>query len=211
MVESSTRTPTPQDVYTGLVTPNRDVPKPEDIYNVPVEFISCLIEIAPKIQASGAWWSLTGDLSENMLDVHVRPAEIEILTDGVGFGKIASALSSYKLTPVAVTERKLDREAEPDANKYPIYERSTCTEFTLRGVKVTIQGDYQLKVGEWEWGDAFLFEPVFINLAGVQIPLMPLRLRTEIYLMLGWGDRAKLLTEAYNRAHAFLHQMMEGP
>ncbi len=211
MVDSGIKLPTPQDIYSGLNIPLRPVPKPEDIYNVPVDLLNFLIEITPKVEASGAWWSLGGDLSENILDVHVRPTEIEILTDGAGLGKIMKALSDYNPPPAESREWKLDREAEPGlspGDKYPVFVRSTSTQFVSKGAKIIIHGDYQMKVGEWDWGDSLFFEPVFMNVAHVQVPLMPLRLRTEIYLILGWVDRAKKIGEAVKRAHAFIPQLM---
>jgi hypothetical protein len=213
MSDSGLTTPTPQNIYGSLNIPNRRVPKPEDIYNIPLGIVNCLIEMTPKIQASGAWWSLGGDLSENFHDVHVRPTEIEILTEREGLGKIMKALSDYNPPPVEFTEWKLDREAEPGlspGDRYPVFVRSTRTEFTAKGARVIIHGDYQMKIGEWEWGDSLLFEPVFINLGYVQVPLMPLRLMTEIYLTLGWEDRAKKIAEAVKRAHASLPQLMGG-
>ena len=81
--------------------------------------------------------------------------------------------------------------------------RSTNTQFTSKGVKVVIHSDCQMKVGEWEWGDPLFFEPVFMNVASIQVPLTPLRLRSEIYLGLGWEDRATKVAEAFKRSHAY--------
>jgi hypothetical protein len=212
MSDSSNKVPALQDLYSSLQIPmGGKVPKPEDIYNIPVQIINCLVEITPKIQASGAWWSLGGDLSENLLDVHVRPTEVEILTVGKDLAKIMEALSEYNLSPAESTEWKLDREAEPGLapnDKYPVFVRSTNTQFTTKGAKVTIHADYQTKVGEWEWGDSLFFDPVFVNIVYVQVPVMPLRLRSEIYLSLGWEDRANKVAEAFERTHAYLPHLM---
>jgi hypothetical protein len=188
--------------YIDVAKYKEHIPKPEDLYPIPPVLLSCLLEISPKILKSGAWWSVGGDLSETIMGVHVRPKDIEIMTDGAGLDKVVGALSDYHLTPIGVTERKLDREAELDLKTYPVYERFTGAEFTHGGAKVTIQGDYQLKVGEWEWGDAYFFKPETINVALVRIPVMPLALRTEVQNTLGWLDRAHLIAEAYAAAHA---------
>jgi hypothetical protein len=215
MSDPATESPpqTPQDIYSRLQIPVKRVPKPEDIYNVPVRLVNSLVEMAPKLQASGAWWSLGGDLGENMLDVHVRPTEIEILTNGEGLERVMSALSEYHAPRPELREWKLEREAEPGLSpndKYPVFARSTNTRFTAKGANVIIHSDYQMKVGEWEWGDTLFFDPVFINVASVQVPLMPLRLRSEIYLVLGWDDRAKKVSEAFKRSHAYLPHLVEG-
>jgi len=134
------------------------------------------------------------------MGVQVQPTQIEILTDGAGVTKISAALSSYEATPVVVTERKLDREAELDFKKHPIFERSSLTEFTSKGARVRVHGDYQLKVGDWDWGDSLVFETDSVDVLGLDVPLMPLRLKSEIYITLGWLDRATLISEAFRRA-----------
>ena len=184
---------------------NNDVPKPEDFYLAPVELVKCLIEIGPKIKATGAWWSLIGDLGENLIGVYVRPTEVEIVTDAAGLEKIYSAMSEYGPAPIQVKERRLERAAELDGKSYPITERSSYTEFSVNGAKVKLHGEYQLKVGDWEWGDTFLFEPTVVYVATAQIPVMPLRLGSEQYIILGWTDRAKLLSDSYTREHAMLN------
>jgi len=213
MSDSSIKAPRPQDIYSGMAVPGRAVPRKEDIYNVPMKIVNCLVEIIPKIQATGAWWALGGDLSENMLDVHLRPTEVEVLTNGEGLEKIVNALSEYNPPPAKSREWKLDREAEPglSANdRYPVFVRSTNTQFISKGVKVVIHGDYQMKVGEWEWGDPLFFEPVFMNVASMQVPLTPLRVSSEIYLGLGWEDRATKVAEAFKRSHAYLPELVKG-
>ncbi len=188
------------DAHEPAENTKRKGPKPQDIYPIPPLLLSCLREIAPKIMEAGVWWALGGDLAENLLGVQVSPTQIEILTDGAGLTKISTALSSYDATPVVVTERKLDREAELDFKKYPIFERSSLTEFTSKGARVRVHGDYQLKVGEWDWGDPLIFETDSVILLGLDVPLMPLRLKSEIYITLGWLERATLISEAFKRA-----------
>ena len=183
-------------------------PKPEDIFFVPNNLLACLYEIAPKIKESGAWWALTGDLSDSMRGVHLHATEVEILTDEAGLEKISNALSSYNPSPTQVKERRLERDAELGLgfDKYPILEKSTSTEFTWKGVKVIVKGNCQMKVGDWEWGDPLIFEPDAVNLRGVFIPLMPLGLKSEFYITLGWLDKARLVSDAVSRAQSRLHE-----
>jgi hypothetical protein len=187
------------------------IPTPEEIFPVPESIIRSIVEIAPKIQSSGAWWAVGGDLSENVMGVHVQPTEIEILTDTAGLKKIFEALSSYNPSTIATRERRLDREADLDLHKYPVLERSNLTEFTIHGVKVMIKGDCQLKVGDWEWGDPFYFDPDFINIAGINVPVMPLSIRSEIYITLGWLDGAALISDAFTKAHTHFHEPPPSP
>src|ERR1700722_9209741 len=118
MTDPSAKTSSSGDLHSGMVELGRKVPTPEELYLTPIIFISCMREIAPKIQKSGAWWSIGGDAAENLLDVHIRPKEIEIFTDKDGLQKIFGSVSEYNPSPIALVERKLDREAEPDDKKY---------------------------------------------------------------------------------------------
>lgn len=206
MTDPTVKVTQPAELYSGLTELGRKVPKPEELYLTPVAFVPAMIDMALKFQKTGAWWALAGDAGENILDVHVRPKEIEILTDKDGLAKIFEAASAYNPTPIAPMEKKLDREAQPDDKTYPVMVRSTSTEFTVKGAKVVVHSDYQMKIGEWEWGDSMVFDPVFVNVAGTQVPIMPLRLRSEMYIQLGWMDRAQLISEATQRAHAFVKQ-----
>jgi len=200
--------PKPSAGYPVVGDLARKVPTQEELYLTPVRLVSTLSEIAPKIVKTGAWWALTGDLGENLLDVHVRPTEIEILADAENVSKIRDALCEYEPSPISPMEKKLEREAEPDEKTYPVFVRGSATECVIKGTRVIIIGDYAMKVGEWEWGDPLVFEQTFVNVAGVQIPVMPLRLRSEFYIMLGWMDRAQLISESTQRAHAFMQQFL---
>jgi hypothetical protein len=208
MVESGASVEAHQGLGKNPTRLGGKVPLPEDMYNVPANLLACVVEIAPKMKKTGAWWALGGDLSENMSGVFVRPRGVEILTNAAGVEKISSALSSYKLSPIEVRETRLDRDAELDLKKYPILVRSRYTEFTLNGTKVAVDGDYQMKVGEWDWGDPLFFDPDFVNIAGLRVPVMPTSLKTDLYITLGWNDRARLISEAFTRAHSPTY---EGP
>jgi len=64
-----------------------------------------------------------------------------------------------------------------------------------------VHGDLRIKVGEWEWGDPLDFEPEYVYVVGVKVPVVPLKLKTELYLGLGWMDRVRKINEAMARRH----------
>ena len=88
-----------------------------------------------------------------------------------------------------------------EGKEFPVYVKSLFAHFMLGAVEVNAHSDYRIKVGEWEWGDRLEFEPVEMNLAGGLIPIMPVRIASEIYLTLGWTDRANRISDAVRRAH----------
>lgn len=184
----------------------RPPPKPEEVFVVPPAVLSALRTITSKMKGSEAKWSVIGDLSENLQGVHVRPNEIEILTDEDGLKQMFNVLLEYKPTEITLVERTLDRTAEIQEKTLPVLVRSNCTSLAIQGVQVRIDSEYQMKVGDWEWGDPLVFDPVSMNVAGMSLSAMPLRLASEFYLTLGWLDRVEGISDAVARAHHLLHQ-----
>jgi hypothetical protein len=206
MSDSDVRVATPGNIYTDFVNPGHEAPKPEEIYLLPISFVGCLRQIGPKLDASGAWWSVGGDLSENLAGVTVNPKEIQILTNKDGIGKVHECLREYGPPPIALLETTLDREADIQGKKYPVYVRSHSFALDIRGAPVVFHGDYQMKVGEWDWGDPLEFEPSRVFIVSTPVPVMPARLRSEIYISLGWLDRAQMIGDAITRAHHGVNQ-----
>ncbi|MDA4114225.1 MAG: hypothetical protein OK474_09285 [Thaumarchaeota archaeon] len=206
MENSPIKEATPSNVYTDFVDSGSRVPKPEEVYILPVSFVKCMREIAPKLKASGAWWAFGGDLAEKFAGVTVIPKEVEILTNMDGIDKIHAALSEYKPTPVTLFERKLEREAEIDSKSYPVLARSHRITLEVRGVPVVVDGEYHMKVGDWDWGDSLEFKPSVVNVVGIELPVMPVRLSGEIYITLGWLDRSQMVSDAISHAHHAMGQ-----
>jgi len=97
-------------------------------------------------------------------------------------------------------EKKLAREADVEAKMLPVYVKSYYAELTVDGAKVEIYGDEQLKVWEWDWGDPLDYVPEMMNVLGTRVPVVPLRLKSELDLGLGWFDRVELISDAVMRA-----------
>lgn len=176
-------------------------PKPEDFYLVPTAFIACLQTILKKLEGSGVRWSVIGDTAEIIHGVPVQPERLEILVDKEGVERFSSRMSEYGISTFDLVEKKLERAASVEGKELPVHVKSLFARFVVGGVEVDAHLDYQIKVGEWEWGDKLEFEPVEVNLAGARIPIMPVRIASEIYLMLGWTDRANKISDAIHRAH----------
>lgn len=210
MYDPSVKRTNPQTVYGALVDPGSKVPKPDEIFLQPLDMMISLREIAPRLNATGAWWALGGRAGENLLDVHVNPTRVVILTGDGGMEKLFPALAEFNPPKPQELLETLKRGAEVDEKSYPVLAKSIHTSFTVKGVNVSVYSDYQLKVGDWDWGDPFVFEPTYVSIVGVEVPVMPLRLRSEIYITLGWLDRAKLVTDATLRAHHFLSEIGPG-
>jgi hypothetical protein len=207
MSDPTIRKATPKNILRDFTSPGSPAPKMEDIYVLPASFIKAICEISPKIQKTGAWWAIGGDLSEMLGGVTVVPKEIEILTTIDGVQKLFEGFAEYNPSPVELVEKKLDREADINGTDYPVTVRSHQTHFTVHGAPVVVHGDYQMRVGVWDWGDSLQFNAPKANVMGARVPVMPIRLASEFYLTLGWSDRVELISVAIHKAHHALGQM----
>jgi hypothetical protein len=76
--------------------------------------------------------------------------------------------------------------------------------FDIGGSRLDVHGELQIKVGNWDWGDPLDFEPDHVYVVGVKVPIVPLKMKSELYTGLGWDDRARKIHEAVVRSrHMF--------
>ena len=176
------------------------IPTPEEIVVLPPPLLGTAIKLGKALKDIHAKWALGGDAGEVMLGVNVESDHLEILTTKPGTEEIASKLNEYQAVAPEEREKTLAREAEIDGGRYPVFVKSPYAEFTINGTLVEVYGDLQLKVGEWEWGDPLDYEPTVVSVVGTSLPVVPLRLKSELDLGLGWLDRVKLISDAVMRS-----------
>ena len=151
-----------------------------------------------------AKWAIGGDVSEVISGVNVQADHITILTTKEGCDEISRKLAKYQIEPPRLAERKLPRNANIDFKTYPVTVKSYNSRFDINGSKLEVDGNLQIKVGDWEWGDPIEFEPDYVHVVNVKVPIVPLELKNELYTGLGWMDRAKKIHEAVIRSrHKF--------
>ena len=184
------------DVYSSKV------PEPKDVVLVPQPILRTASKILEKFKGGiAAKWAIGGDAGEVMLGVNVTPEHIEIITTKEGCEEIVKALAEYQPSAPVMVEREHPRKAEIDGAMLPVYTRSYYSELRIDGVKVEVHGDEQIKVGEWDWGDPLDFKPEYAYIAAGKLPLVPLTLKSELDIGLGWLDRVKLISDAVLQKH----------
>jgi hypothetical protein len=176
------------------------IPKPDEIVMLNQPVLKGVIKIGVALKDINAKWGIGGDAGEIMKGVNVHADIIEILTTKEGTEQICKAMSEYQTLAPAPAEEKLERDADVDGKMIPVFIKSSYAELTVDGVKVKIYGDEQIKVGEWDWGDALDFQPEDVYVVGTKVPLVPLRLKSELDLGLGWLDRVELISDAVMRS-----------
>ena len=177
------------------------VPRPEEIFLVPQPILKSLIKLGESLKGVQAKWAIGGDVGEMMKGVNVTADSIEIITTKAGAEEICRVMAAQQTVPPADREERLGRDADVEGKMLPVYVKSRYAELTVGGVRVKVYGDEQIKVGEWEWGDPLDFEPDHVYVVGVRVPLVPLRLRSDLDLGLEWLDRVELISEAAMRSH----------
>jgi hypothetical protein len=182
------------------------VPKPEEVAFLTQPLLKTVIMLGDTLKDVNAKWAIGGDAGEIIKGVNVKTDYLEILTTKEGCNEISERLKEYLTLEPATQEKKLSREADVDAKMYPVYIKSHYAELTINKVRVEVYGDEQIKVGEWDWGDPLDFEPDYSYIVGAKVPIIPLRLKSELDLGLGWLDRLELISNAIMSGQHHLSQ-----
>lgn len=176
------------------------IPKPEDIVILQLPLLRATVKIGAALKDAQAKWAFGGDAAEIIKGVNVKADHLEIVTTKAGTEEVCRLLPEYVTLAPADAEKTLVREADVDAKMLPVRVRSRYAELVVDKVKVEVYGDLQYKVAEWDWGDPLDYEAEFVNIIGTNVPTLPLRLKSELDLGLGWLDRVALISDAVIRS-----------
>ncbi len=180
------------------------IPKPEELVVLSKPLLDATIVIGRALEHCANKWAIGGDVAEVISGVNVSPDHIAILTTAAGCDEITNKLAKYQVEPPDRVEKKLEREAEVDLKPYKVRIKSYTSTFNIEGSRLDVHGDLQIKVGDWDWGDTLDFEPDYVYVVGVKVPIVPLKTKTELYTGLGWMDRATKIHHAVMRSrHMF--------
>src|SRR5713101_4984176 len=146
-------------------------------------------------------WALGGDVAEVISGVNVRPDHIAILTTKEGCDEVTRKLAKYQLEPPRIVEKELERDAEVDLKPHKVRIKSYTSRFNVEGCRLDVHGDLQIKVGDWDWGDPLDFDPDYVYVVGVKVPVVPLEMKLRLYRGLGWYDRVSKIHAAMARRH----------
>ena len=163
---------------------------------IPQQYVFALLSLHEKLEAKQIDWIISGDLGEALKRVRVQPDCIEILTSKDGAEQIYRSVKELSPQQIAYRVQKSPRNALVEGVEYPLFTRSHCYEFQINGVKVKIDGDLQYKVGDWDWGDKFEFNPDTVYIVNKKTSVVPLQIKYALYQSLGWTDRIEKIKQA---------------
>ncbi len=180
------------------------IPKPDELVVLSKPLLDATITIGKTLLDCTNKWAFGGDVAEVISGVNVQANHIAILTTSEGGDELARKLARYLIEPPRMVERELERDAKVDLKPHKIRIRSYASRFNVERSRLDVHGNLQIKVGDWDWGDPLDFEPDYVYVAGVKVPIVPLKMKNELYTGLGWTDRARKIHEAVMRSrHMF--------
>jgi hypothetical protein len=177
------------------------VPKPEELVVISQPVLNATIRIGEALKDCSEKWAIGGDAGEILAGVNVHPDHFTILTTTAGSEEVSKRLKTFQIESPKILERQLERNAEIGLTPHPVSVKSLASQFLIDGERVDVHGDLQIKVGDWDWGDPLDFEPEYVYVVSVKVPVVPLELKTELYMGLGWTDRVKKINQAMARRH----------
>jgi hypothetical protein len=177
------------------------VPGPEEFVVLSEPLLNATLKLAELLRECKPKWAMSGDAGELFSGVSVSADHLSILTTAEGCEEISRKLAENLVQTPGMVERKLDREANIDLKPYPVQIKSYEARFQIDGQRLDVYGGLQIRVGEWEWGDPLDYAPEYVYVGSEKLPVVPLRLKTELYIGLGWMDRVKKINEAMTRRH----------
>jgi hypothetical protein len=181
-------------------------PENQFISLISPQYVKALLAFHEKMNGNPAQWALSGDLGEALRTVRVDPDCIEVVTDKTGAYMIHKAVEALKPTPVTYQTRQHPRNALVQGVEYPVSLRSHYFEFSIEGLPVKVHGDLQFRVGNWEWGDKFQFTPDVVYVVNRKTSIVPLDIKYELYMNLGWLDRAENIRKVFALRQRVLNQ-----
>ena len=177
------------------------IPKPEELVVLDKPLLEATIEVGNLLKDCKVKWALAGDIGEILNGVNVQPDHLTILTNIAGCEEITKRLEGFLVEVPRQVETQIKRHAEIEPKPLPVIVKSYTSRFSLNGQRLDVHGDLRIKVGDWDWGDSLDYEPDYVYVVGVKVPVLPLELKTRLYRGLGWYDRVSKIHAAMARRH----------
>jgi hypothetical protein len=177
------------------------VPKPEELVVLSKALLEATVKLGELLKDCSAKWAIAGDLGEILFGVNVQPDRLTVLTTAAGCEEISKKLATFQIEPPRNVEKQIMRDAKVEQKHIPVLISSYTSRFDIGGQRLDVYGDLRIQVGAWGWGDPLDFEPENVYVVGVRTPVVPLELKQELYMGLGWMDRVRKINEAMARRH----------
>lgn len=154
---------------------------------VEVQFINVLKFIYSRLSDSRVNWVLTGSLGLALQGVDIEVNDIDLQTDAKGAYEIEKCLSDYLVRPVRFVESERIK--------------SHFGGFDIEGVQVEVMGAFQKRLDGGMWEEPVRIEQYkdWIEVEGMNIPVLSLDYEYQAYLTLGRIEKAALIKQRLDR------------
>lgn len=169
---------------------------------IPPKFLEALLTLHETLEGKNIKWVVSGDLAERLRVVKVDPDFVEIVTSKDEAQQIFVLVQEFDPSNISFQIQQLQREAVINGERFPVYSRSYYFDFNIKDVAAKVHGDLQYKVGNWEWGEVFDFDPEYVYITGKKIAVTPLRIKHDFYQALGWVDRLEKIDQIMKKPFA---------
>ncbi|MGC8959956.1 MAG: nucleotidyltransferase domain-containing protein [Chloroflexia bacterium] len=148
---------------------------------IPRLHLEVLCKVRTRLEGCPAPWAVTGSLGMALQGVPVEVHDIDIQTDREGAYEIERRLAEFVVRPVCFSEAERIR--------------SHLGRLEIDDLQVEIMGDLQKRLEDGRWEEPVPIEPHrrWVEVEGVQVPVLSLEYELQAYLKLGRSDRAEML------------------
>jgi len=149
--------------------------------NIDPTYLNILRQIYTRLKDSNINWAVTGSFGFALQNVPVTPHDIDLQTDEAGAYEIEHLLSEHVTRDVAFSSVENIR--------------SHFGALTIDGIKVEIMGDIAKRLEDGTWEEPVDLERCkqFVEVEGMQIPVLSLEFEYQAYLKLGRQEKAQIL------------------
>ncbi|MBN2548229.1 MAG: hypothetical protein JXB15_03660, partial [Anaerolineales bacterium] len=159
---------------------------------IPSQHLHALQKIVTSLKGGNIDWAVTGSLGMALQGVPVEVHDIDIQTNKNGAYEIERLLRKFGVTPVRYVESERIR--------------SYLGKLEIEGIAVEIMGDIQKRLEDSPAKEPVWEEPVkveayrqWVEMEGLQVPVLSLVYEYQAYLWLGRTEKAAMLREWLER------------
>jgi hypothetical protein len=144
-------------------------------------YLNILRQIYTRLKDSNINWVVTGSLGFALQNVPVTPQDVDLQTNEAGAYEIERLLSEHVIRNMAFSSAENIR--------------SHFGALTIDGIKVEIMGDIAKRLEDGTWEEPVDLERYkqFVEVEGMQIPVLSLEYEYQAYLKLGRLEKAQIL------------------
>jgi hypothetical protein len=150
---------------------------------IETQYLATLHKIYLRLKDCRSIWAITGSLGMTLQGMDLKVHDIDIQTDRGGAFEIEGKFSENIIDPVRYSQSERIR--------------SYLGKLGIDGIQVEIMGDIQKRIDEKTWEEPVQVEHhrKWVNIDGMQIPVLSLEYEYQAYLKLGRVERAEMLRE----------------